>query len=246
VSGELDDAGENPMNIARKLLKDPKGIPEKAANYLFESAAPKSNVRIKGFWLSSLFVFWYIASSSAMFASLFWHFYTGSCEQTTTLIDAGQNSSAYENIFASGTSYFCTSKMVTLFYPCGNKYLFECMLTGFTPDRFQSHFLCPPSNMKAAFTRNDPNYPDQEYSLTDWDAFIAGIVPPPFCSSGVTNGVFEKAYDADGFDGYCLPKGYSNNAYPANMDDAGPLAEFTYITCGSLSSVLATAGQCKF
>jgi len=256
-----EEGEDEPLEIAKKIFKNPKGIPELTANYLFQTAAPKSKVEIKGFCVSSLFVFWYIASSSVMFALLFWHFYTASCTLVSSVVDLGQPSDVYQNLFSTGDNHFCTSKFVTDL-DCGYRYVFECMLTGFTPDNFASHFLCPPTNMKSAFTENltevevtleqlnhqgnryYSTYDGQKYGLLDWEAYSANVEFPPFCGQDVGS---TPNYTFLGFDGNCLtyPNRLSNLPYPISINYASPTASLTYVTCDPLSSTLATAGQCK-
>jgi hypothetical protein len=255
---------EETLKEVKRLYRDPKEIPEKAANYFFQTAAPNSTVHITGFCLSSFFVLWYILSSLAIFAALFWYFYTGSCTLINTTIDVSQSSDAYQTLFSDGNTHFCTSKMITFYGiyglggtgTCGNRYIYECMLDGFTPDSFESHPLCPPSNMKDAFTDNMALalasqaadniyqiYDGQKYALIDWEAYIANCPIPSYC-----NAVHPEAQDFLGFDGNCLPKPnhWSNFYYPLSINYGAPTASLTYVTCDPLSSTLATAGQYTF
>lgn len=252
--GYLEDALEE----INKLCHSPEKIPEEAANYFFQTAAPRPNVQITGFCTSTAFICWYLLSSSAIFVALFWYLYFGTCTLITTSIDVAQSSDSYQNLFADGNTYFCTSKMITYFGiyglggagTCGNQYLYECMLTGFTPDDFQSHSLCPPSNMKKAFTDdialaaqyqgNYQLYEGQKYALVDWAAYTTNCPIPSYC-----NAVPPEAQDFLGFDGKCLPEPnhWSNYYYPLSINYGAPTASLTYVTCDPISSTLATAGQ---
>jgi len=129
------------------------------ANHIYQTVAPHSKVKIKGFVLSVFFLTWFIGSFCSMFASLFWYFYTTSCVLNTTLVDNRQPAEFYRNLYSSGNSFFCNSKFETsyqdpndnVFY---NSYTLECLLNGMTPADFDSHPLCPVSNIKGtdAFT----------------------------------------------------------------------------------------------
>lgn len=148
------------------IIFHPKHLPAIAANHIYTSVAPRSTIKFdkeNDFFLSLAFLFWFVGTLCAMFATLFWYFYVTSCSVNTIISDNSQSAEYYSNIYKTGDAsglYFCNSKFTSGFGLLSNpsyySYTLDCLLPGFTPDDFEASQFCPRSNVKGtdAFVAN--------------------------------------------------------------------------------------------